>query len=45
MTEATLGVFTMAMIHGNNYDGPTYEHELNDARRAITKLEQRLLNE
>ena len=35
VAEATIGIFTMAMIHGNNYDGPTFEQELKDARAAI----------
>ena len=35
VVEATIGIFTMAMIHGNNYDGPTFEQELKDARATI----------
>ena len=29
------------MVHGNNYDGPTYEQELKDARADLAPGEEK----
>lgn len=36
LTPAINGMFTFAFVHGNKYDGPTWEKELAELRSALT---------